>query len=72
MASSCVRCLELVPGLLQREREPLNLGMTHGLVAAGRGGQLMAAQVRQDGRAVASPRGRIRVSGRSGPPAWSC
>src|SRR5919112_1821561 len=39
--------LELAPGLLQREREPLDLSMTHGMVAAGRGRQLTAAQVRQ-------------------------
>jgi hypothetical protein len=31
--------LELLAGLLQRERKSLDLGMTHGMVAAGRGGQ---------------------------------
>jgi hypothetical protein len=34
MASSCVVDPELVPGLLQREREPLDLRVAHVLAAA--------------------------------------
>ncbi len=38
---------ELLAGLLQREREPLDLGMTHNPVAAGISAQLPRGQVGQ-------------------------
>ncbi|MFI7578690.1 hypothetical protein [Micromonospora sp. NPDC049497] len=40
--------IKLLPGLLQPEREPLDLGLTHDLVAAGGGGQFTVGQTGQN------------------------